>query len=143
MERTSATYHLYAMYHTFGPPAFLITFAPKTLTNELMLTFGAMQEVNKIKQVDIQLPRNLQHRVKILTSNTVAQARAYVLLVEAVMSALFGIRPIHTAKKQHKPISGLFGVTSACYGVTEVRTVAKCITFTRGLVDAQLRSQDD
>lgn len=51
-----------------------------------------------------------------------AQARAYALLVEAVCTVLFGLRPIHTARKQHKPVRGLFGLASAFYGVTEVQS---------------------
>ena len=37
LERLSAVYHLYALYHTFGPPSFFITFAPKTLNNDIVL----------------------------------------------------------------------------------------------------------
>ena len=62
LERLSATHHLYALYHTFGPPAFFITFAPKTLTNELVLEFGQMQADEKYRTVEMQLPQNLQHR---------------------------------------------------------------------------------
>ena len=76
LERLSATYHLYSLYHTFGPPSFFITFAPKTLTNELVLTFGMMQANDKAKTIDMTLAKNLQYRVKLLSSNTVAQGRA-------------------------------------------------------------------
>ena len=62
LERLSATHHLYALYHTFGPPAFFITFAPKTLTNELVLVFGQMQSDDNYRRVEMNLPRNLQHR---------------------------------------------------------------------------------
>ena len=51
-----------------------------------------------------------------------AQGRAYALIVEAVTTVLFGVRPIHTAKKQHQPQPGLFGTASAFYGVTEVQS---------------------
>ena len=37
LERLSAVHHLYALYHTFGPPSFFITFAPKTLNNDIVL----------------------------------------------------------------------------------------------------------
>lgn len=37
LERLSAVHHLYAMYHMFGPPSFFITFAPKTLSNKIVL----------------------------------------------------------------------------------------------------------
>ena len=59
LERLSATYHLYALYHTFGPPSFFMTFAPKTLTNELVLTFGMMQANDKARTIDMTLPKNL------------------------------------------------------------------------------------
>jgi len=62
LERLSATHHLYALYHTFGPPAFFITFAPKTLTNELVLIFGQMQSDGNCRRVEMQLPQNLQRR---------------------------------------------------------------------------------
>ena len=61
LERLSATHHMYALYHTFGPPAFFVTFAPKTLTNELVLTFGLMQR-DPNDTIDLQLPENMQHR---------------------------------------------------------------------------------
>lgn len=73
-----------------------------------------------LKNIDLELVVKL--RVKLLTSNTVAQARAYALLVEAVCTVLIGLRPIHTARKQHKPVRGLFGLASAFYGVTEVQS---------------------
>ena len=56
MERLSAAYHIYALYHHFGPPAFFITFAPKTLTNQLMLVFGKMQSPES--QVNLTLPQH-------------------------------------------------------------------------------------
>ena len=62
LERLSATHHLYALYHTFGPPSFFVTFAPKTLTNELVLKFGQMQANGDYKDIDMKLPRNLQYR---------------------------------------------------------------------------------
>ena len=37
LERLSAVHHLYALYHSFGPPSFFITFAPKTLNNKIVL----------------------------------------------------------------------------------------------------------
>ena len=61
LERLSATHHMYALYHTFGPPAFFVTFAPKTLTNELVLTFGLIQG-DPGDTTDLRLPENLQHR---------------------------------------------------------------------------------
>ena len=120
MERLSASYHIYAMYHVFGAPAFFITFSPKTLTNQLMLSFGMMQSPDET--VDLQLPKHLQHRVKLLTSNTIAQARAYELMLDAVVTVLFGIQPESRSHKTHMPEAGLFGIPTAYYGVTEVQS---------------------
>ena len=69
MERLTASHHIYALYHTFGAPAYFITFAPKTLTNQLMLTFGEMQNPEE-NHVSLTLPQHLQRRVQLLTSNT-------------------------------------------------------------------------
>ena len=142
LERLSATVHLYALYHIFGPAAFFITFAPKTLTNKLVLKFGLMQcggnpcvtdlpimEVLKqqmksaenIAEVELSMPENLQRRVELLASNTVAQARAYALIVKTVAELLFGIPCVHTVKKTRKPVVGLFGLAHAFYGVHEVQ----------------------
>lgn len=117
MERLSASYHIYALYHVFGAPAFFVTFSPKVLTNQLMLTFGEMQSPDK--GVDLTLPKNLQHRVQLLTSNTIAQARAYELMLDAVLTVLFGIKPESKSHKTHMPRPGLFGIPTAYYGVTE------------------------
>ena len=146
LERLSATVHLYALYHTFGPASFFITFAPKTLTNKLVLKFGLMQsganqcdtdlsilEVLKrqmksgeiISEVELSMPENLQRRVELLSSNTIAQARAYSLIVKAVAELLFGIPCTHTVKKTRKPVVGLFGLAHAFYGVHEVQAVTR------------------
>ena len=120
MERLSASYHIYSLYHIFGAPAFFITFSPKTLTNQIMLKFGMMQSPDTT--VDLKLPKHLQHRVKLLTSNTIAQARAYELILDAVLSVLFGIQPDSRSHKTHMPKPGLFGIPTAYYGVTEVQS---------------------
>ena len=103
LERLSASYHLYSMYHIFGYPAFFITFAPKVLDSVLVLRFGQMQ--SQEGPVELELPENLQHKVRMLSNNTVAQARAYALIVEAVAEVLFGLAAHHTKKKTHKPVS--------------------------------------
>jgi len=144
LERLSATVHVYALYHTFGPASFFITFAPKTLTNKLVLKFGLMQsagnpnpcdlnlplvEVLKrqikkaqiISEVELSMPENLQRRVELLASNTIAQARAYSLIIKMVAELLFGIPCVHTVKKTRKPVVGLFGLSHAFYGVHEVQ----------------------
>ena len=148
LERLSAVHHLYALYHTFGPPSFFITFAPKTLNNEIVLRcvfllqkypdsrsftlwnchlnfllfrFAQMQSGN-VEQADLKLPENLQKRVALLTSNTIAQARAYSLIVRLVAEVLFGIPGTHTVKKSHKPVPGLFGLANAFYCVHEVQS---------------------
>ena len=118
LERLSASYHIYAMYHVFGAPAFFVTFSPKILTNQLMLRFGEMQR-SEDDTIDLDLPEHLQHRVKLLTSNTIAQARAYELMLDAVLSVLFGIQPESRSHKTHMPKPGLFGTPTAYYGVTE------------------------
>ena len=120
LERLSATYHMYAMYHIFGPPAFFITFAPKTITNGLVLKFGCMQ-ADEETEVDLHLPENLQRRVELLASNTIAQARAYSLIVRLVAEQLFGIPCTHHVRTTHKPVVGLFGLPNAFYGVHEVQ----------------------
>ena len=120
LERLSATYHMYAMYHIFGPPAFFITFAPKTITNGLVLKFGCMQAADET-EVDLKLPENLQRRVQLLASNTIAQARAYSLIVRLVAELLFGIPCTHHVRTTHKPAFGLFGLPNAFYGVHEVQ----------------------
>ena len=117
IERLSASYHIYALYHTFGAPAYFVTFSPKVLTNQLMLTFGEMQ--NPDKSVDLTLPEHLQHRVQLLTSNTIAQARAYELMLDAVLTVLFGIKPESKCHKTLMPKPGLFGVPTAYYCSTE------------------------
>ena len=121
LERLSATYHLYALYHTFGPPGFFITFAPKTITNAMVLKFGCMQ-AGEVITADLNLPENLQRRVELLASNTIAQARAYSLIVRMVAEILFGIPCTHTVKKTRKPVVGLFGLANAFYGVHEVQS---------------------
>ena len=121
MERLTASHHIYALYHTFGAPAYFITFAPKTLTNQLMLTFGEMQNPEE-NHVSLTLPQHLQRRVQLLTSNTVAQARAYQVILDAVTSILFGIKSESNSKKTHEPQPGLFGVPTAYYGVTECQS---------------------
>jgi len=120
MERLSASYHIYALYHHFGPPAFFITFAPKTLTNQLMLVFGKMQSPES--RINLTLPQHLQHRVRLLTSNTIAQARAYELILNAVLTVLVGIKPASSTRKSHMPRAGLFGIPTAYYGVTECQS---------------------
>lgn len=149
LERLSAVHHLYAYYHTFGPPSFFITFAPKTLNNDIVLrlvffiiqtsltiehpilsycnwfmlaTRFAQMQSGKYEEVDLKLPENLQKKVAILTSNPIAQARAYSLIVRLVAEVLFGIPATHTVKKSHKPVRGLFGVANAFYCVHEVQS---------------------
>ena len=122
MERLSASYHIYALYHHFSLPAFFVTFAPKTLTNQLMFTFGLMQSQYKHTTVNLKLPRHLQRRVRLLTSNTIAQARAYELMLKAVLTVLFGIKPDSSSLKTHMPKPGLFGTPTAYYGVTECQS---------------------
>ena len=90
------------MYHIFGYPAFFITFAPKVLDSVLVLRFGQMQ--SQEGPIELELPENLQHKVRMLSNNTVAQARAYALIVEAVAEVLFGLAAHHTKKKTHKPV---------------------------------------
>ena len=139
LERLSATVHLYALSHTFGPPSLFITFAPKTLTNKLVLKFGLMQSgenqfagdeedlKRRLKsgkifaEVELSMPENLQRRVEVLSANTIAQARAYSLIVRTVAEVLFGIPCTHTVKKTRKPVVGLFGLAHAFYGVHEVQ----------------------
>ena len=75
----------------------------------------------KVETVDLKLPENLQRRVALLTSNTIAQARAYALIVRLVAEVLFGIPATHTVKKLHKPVHGLFGTANAFYCVHEVQ----------------------
>ena len=123
MERLSSAYHLYAMYHHLGLSSFFITLAPKTLTNQLMLRFGTFQDdTQKESYEELDLPEHLQSRVKLLTSNTIAQARAYEVIVTAVCSVLFGIKPDSDCRKTHKPQPGLFGTATAYYGVTECQS---------------------
>ena len=57
IERLSASYHIYSLYHVFGAPSFFVTFSPKVLTNQLMLKFGEMQ--NPDKTIDFTLPEHL------------------------------------------------------------------------------------
>ena len=106
----------------FGAPSYFITFAPKTLTNQLMLRFGIFQDRTCDSYSHLDLPEHLQSRVKLLTSNTIAQARAYELIVTAVRKILFGIDPESKSKKTHEPVPGLFGTASAYYGVTECQS---------------------
>ena len=87
----------------------------------LVTRFAQMQS-GKLEQVDLKLPENLQKRVALLTSNTVAQARAYALIVRLVAEVLFGIPATHTVRKSHKPVRGLFGVANAFYCVHEVQS---------------------
>ena len=122
LERLSASYHLYSLYHHFGAPSYFITFAPKTLTNQLMLRFGMFQDGKRGSHADLKLPEHLQRRVKLLTSNTIAQARAYELIVQGVCTILFGIKPESKCKKTHPPVPGLFGTATAYYGVTECQS---------------------
>ena len=77
---------------------------------------------DKVEQADLKLPENLQKRVALLTSNTVAQARAYFLIVRLVAEVLFGIPATHTVKKSRKPVCGLFGLAHAFYCVHEVQS---------------------
>lgn len=120
MERLSSAYHLYAFYHHLGLSAYFITLAPKTLTNQLMLRFGTFQDRTRDSFEDLDLPEHLQSRVKLLTSNTIAQARAYEVILTAVCTVLFGIKPESNCRKTHKPVAGLFGTATAHYGVTGV-----------------------
>ena len=123
MERLSSAYHLYAFYHHLGLSSYFITLAPKTLTNQLMLRFGTFQDdTQKESYEELDLPEHLQSRVKLLTSNTIAQARAYEVIVTAVCSVLFGIKPDSDCRKTHKPQPGLFGTATAYYGVTECQS---------------------
>lgn len=123
MERLSSAYHLYACYHHLGLSSFFITLAPKTLTNQLMLRFGTFQDnTHKGSYEELDLPEHLQSRVKLLTSNTIAQARAYEVIITAVCSVLFGIKPDSDCRKTHKPEPGLFGTATAYYGVTECQS---------------------
>ena len=117
IERLSASYHIYSLYHVFGAPSFFVTFSPKVLTNQLMLKFGEMQHPDKT--IDFTLPEHLQHRVQLLATNTIAQARAYELMLDAVLTILFGIKSEFKSHRTHMPKPGLFGVPTAYYGVTE------------------------
>ena len=119
IERLSASYHIYSLYHVFGAPSFFVTFSPKVLTNQLMLKFGEMQHPDKT--IDFTLPEHLQHRVQLLATNTIAQARAYELMLDAVLTILFGIKSEFKSRRTHMPKPGLFGVPTAYYGVTEVQ----------------------
>ena len=122
MERLSSAYHLYALYHHLGLPSYFITLAPKTLTNQLMLRFGTFQDRTRDSFEDLDLPEHLQSRVKLLTSNTIAQARAYEVILSAVCTVLFGIKPDSDCRKTHKPLPGLFGTATGYYGVTECQS---------------------
>ena len=124
MERLSAGYQLYALFHHLGSASHFITLAPKTLTNQLMLRFGTFQDRTRDcdEYADLDLPEHLQNRVKLLTSNTIAQARAYEVILTAVCTVLFGIKPESDCKKTHKPVPGLFGTVTAYFGVTECQS---------------------
>ena len=125
-ERQNATSHMYALVHHFGYPSMFVTFSPKAEFNRTVLKFSELQTVedgwSPVHKVDVQMPPEVTDRLRNMSSNPVAQARAYKLIMKGVVSFLFGMDPAgKESRKTKEPKVGIFGRCNAYYGVTETQ----------------------
>ena len=63
LERLSVTVCLHTLCHTFGPASFFITFAPKTLTNELVLA-NRTSRVSKPAALELRVQEEYFNLIK-------------------------------------------------------------------------------
>ena len=125
LERSAVQGKLFSMAQVFTPFSLFVTYSPKALDCELVIRNAAIQLGLKETEVkDLFAAANLNKRVRMVSDNPVAQARAFQHLTRGFCNIILGL-PQHNEHKNRvmrtKHPKGLFGTTEAFFGPIEVQ----------------------
>ena len=116
LERAACKGKLFSMAQTFSPFALFATLSPKALDCDLVIKNAAAQlgltddeHIEKLK-----LPSGLNERVRMVSENPVAQARAFQHIIDGFCKIIVGYGPDKIQK-------GIFGTPLSFFGPIETQ----------------------
>jgi uncharacterized short protein YbdD (DUF466 family) len=125
LERSAVQGKLFSMAQVFTPFGLFVTYSPKALDCELVIRNAAIQLGLKDSEIkDLFAPANLNKRVRMVSDNPVAQARAFQHLTRGFCNIILGLPQYNEHKNRAmrtKHPKGLFGTTQAFFGPIEVQ----------------------
>jgi hypothetical protein len=125
LERAAAKGKLFSMAQVFTPSALFVTFAPKALDCELVIKNAAIQLGVTDKDIkDLFCPAGLNKRVRMISDNPVAQARAFQHMVRGFCNVILGLprwNEMNDRESRKNESKGLFGTPLAYFGPIETQ----------------------
>ena len=123
LERAASKSKLFSMAQVFTPSALFVTFAPKALDCPLVIRHAAMQLGLLDKKIKmLSTPSGLNERVRIVSDNPVAQARAFEHMVRGFCNIIIGMPQWNERNTRENRLCnkrGLFGKVLGFYGPKE------------------------
>ena len=115
-ERGACKGKLFSMAQIFTAPSLFLTLSPKALRCLLVIRNAAIQQGLTDKDIDaIKGPTGLNARVRLVSENPVAQARAFQHLVDGFLKIIVGY-------EENKPNNkGIFGTPLSYFGPHEAQ----------------------
>ena len=125
LERAASKSKLFSMAQVFGPSALFVTFAPKALDCPLVIKHAAMHlGLSEREMETLSMPSRLNERVRMVSDNPVAQARAFQHMVRGFCNIIIGKPQWNERSKRKNRLCnkrGLFGTPLAYFGPNEVQ----------------------
>ena len=121
LERAAVKGKLFSMAQVFNPSALFLSFSPKALDCELVVRNAAMQlGVSEVAIVRLLRAESLNERVRMVSDNPVAQARAFEHMVRGFCDVILGLKR-YKEQKGSDQTNGLFGRTLSYFGPIETQ----------------------
>ena len=115
-ERAACKGKLFSMAQIFNPPSLFITISPKALDCLLVIKNAAIQRGLTDQDIEaLKGPTGLNARVRLVSENPVAQARAFQHLVDGFLAIIIG----YDEKRPNN--KGIFGTPLAYFGPHEAQ----------------------
>ena len=125
LERAACKGKLFSMGQIFTPNALFVTVAPKALDCELVVRHAAIQlGMSNREIVSLFNASRLNERVRLVSDNPVAQARAFEHIVRGFCQVILGMErwnERNSRDKRKQCTKGLFGTPLAFFGPIETQ----------------------
>jgi len=125
LERSACKGKLFSMAQIFTPSALFVTFAPKALDCDLVVRNAAVQlGMSDCEIISLFNAARLNERVRIVSDNPVAQARAFEHIVRGFCNVILGMERWNERDSREQRIQrkrGIFGTPLAYFGPIETQ----------------------
>ena len=125
LERAAVKGKLFSLTQIFTPSALFLTFAPKVLDCDLVIRLAAIQlGLTDAEIREVMNPEGLNQRVRIVSDNPIAQARAFQHMIRGFCNIILGLPQWNETKPRADRINrpkGLFGTPLAYCGPIETQ----------------------